>query len=403
MERVTDRKRVAVAHHNLMEKGGAEGVSMNVLEALQHRYDVTLLTLTDPDIHELNDYYNTNVEREAIAVERLGLVFPTLYRHTDKLHLFKNACLSRLVKRERHQFSLVVSTYNEFSFRSESLQYIHMPQFRRWVTENDGNNPFSDIYDRLCKMIEGFDVDDIRSNHLVTNSEWTADVTEDIYSVTPEVVHPPVDTEGFVDTPWAEREDGIVTIGRMLPYKNVRRTIAIVRELHDRGHDIHLHVVGPVPDTEYTEAVKSDAARHDFVHLEGEISRDELVRLISTHKYGVHGTDHEHFGMVVAELAAGGAIPFTPNGGGQREIVRNRDELLYTTTEEAADKIERVLHSSELREELRSELSNIEERFGCARFKIAVRKVVAEILAETDKLCREPHEEAEKTTGEQLP
>lgn len=369
---------------------------MNVLESLHDVYDITLLTLTEPDLAALNDYYNTNVKRGSINVERLGLFFPTLYRHTDKLHLFKNACLSRLVKRERNRFSLVISTYNEFSFRTESFQYIHMPQFRRWATENGNDHLASDIYDKLCMMIEGFDVDDISSNYLVTNSEWTAGVTEDIYGVTPEIVYPPVDTEGFVDTPWTEREDGIVTIGRMLPYKNVRRTIAIVSELHDRGHDIHLHVAGPVPDTEYTETVKSDAARHDFIHLEGEVSRDELVRLISTHKYGIHGTNHEHFGMVVAELAAGGAIPFVPDGGGQREIVRERDELLYSTTGEAVDKIERVLHNSKLREELRTELSDIEERFGRQRFKTTIRKVVAEALAETDKRYQGSHDEAKK-------
>lgn len=400
---MSDRTEIAVVHHNLMEKGGAEGVSMNVLESLQDSHDITLLTLTEPDIATLNDYYNTSVERESINVERLGLLFPTLYRHTDKLHLFKNACLSWLAKRERHRFSLIISTYNEFSLRAESLQYIHMPQFRRWVSENDDNRFVSSVYDKLCRMIEGFDVDDIRSNHLIANSKWTAGVTEDVYGTTPEVVHPPVDTEGFVNVPWSERESGIVTIGRMLPYKNVRRTIAIVHELHDRGHDIHLHIVGPIPNTEYAAAIRSDATKYDFVHLEGEVSRDELVELISTHKYGIHGTDQEHFGMVVAELAAGGAIPFVPDGGGQREIVRQRDELLYSTEEEAVEKIEHVLHSSELQEMLRTELNDIEERFGCERFEGAIQSIVGDILDESDGLCQNRLQKDKMKNREQPP
>jgi glycosyltransferase involved in cell wall biosynthesis len=371
-----------------MEKGGAEGVSMNVLESLQHCYDVTLLTLTDPNITALNDYYNTNVEREAIDIERLGLFFPTIYRYTDKLHLFKNACLSRLVKREQNRFELIISTYNEFSFQSRSLQYIHMPQFRRWIAENGKNRTLYDSYDKLCKMIEGFDVDNIRSNHLVANSAWTTGVTENIYSVSPKVMHPPVDTKGFVDTPWTEREDGFVTVGRMLPYKNVDRTINIIRRVNERDHDIHLHVVGPVPDTAYAEEIRNDAGQYEFIHLAGEVSREELVELISTHKYGIHGTDHEHFGMAVAELAAGGAIPFVPNGGGQREIVHEREELLYETTDEAVEKIDRILSNTDLQMELSDQINDIEERFGRERFKREIGALVEDILNTPDSMTR---------------
>jgi glycosyltransferase involved in cell wall biosynthesis len=384
---MTDTKRIAVAHHNLMEKGGAEGVGMNVLEALQHHYDVTLLTLTHPDIDELNEYYNTAVDERIVDVQQIGRLIPTLYERSKRFHLLKNALVSRLMARLTDKFDVVFCTYNELSLPGRSLQYIHMPQFRRWTNDSD-SGPLYGIYDEVCKAIEGFDTERIARNRLLANSGWTAGVTEKAYGTRPEVVYPPVDTSEFVPRPWTEREEGFVTIGRITPYKRVLRTIDIVERLHDRSYNIHLHIVGPTLNSDYAERVKTRAATHDFVHVEGEVSRTELVKLISSHRYGIHGTDYEHFGMAVAELAAGGTIPFVPNGGGQREIVHEREELLYETVDEAVEKIDRVLSNSELQAEIRGELDDIEERFGRDRFKRTIREIVEDTLDEPESAAR---------------
>lgn len=374
---------IAIVHHNLMEMGGAEGVGMNVLEALQHQYDVTLLTLTHPDFTELNSYYNTAVDERAIEVQQVGWVTPTLYEQTKSLHLLKNAFVSRLMSRRADQFDMVFCTYNELSLDDRSLQYIHMPQFRRW-TNGGADSTLLGIYDELCKEIEGFDMELIGTNHLLANSEWTADVTEQTYGVRPQVVYPPIDTDGFVDTPWSDREDGFVTVGRIRPKKNVLRTIEIIAALHDRGHDVHLHIVGPPHGAEYMAAVETAADQHEFVHLEGVLSRQALINLICTHKYGIHGKDHEHFGMAVAELAAAGTIPFVPNGGGQREIVNERSELLYETKDDAVEKIDHVLSTPELQSELTSTTENVKERFGRHRFQRIIRDLVEEQLNESE-------------------
>ncbi|WP_222915013.1 hypothetical protein [Natrinema sp. SYSU A 869] len=60
---------IGVVHMDLMSKGGGEAVNMNVLEALQDDHDVTLLTLTDPDLDELNAYFNTD-QKYAHGVRR---------------------------------------------------------------------------------------------------------------------------------------------------------------------------------------------------------------------------------------------------------------------------------------------------------------------------------------------
>ncbi|WP_160164282.1 glycosyltransferase family 4 protein [Natrinema gari] len=356
---------------------------MTILETLQKKHDVTLLTLTHPDFEEVNNYYNTNVDTSNVNVKTMGTLAPYVHEKSgERMHVLKNSMASRLVNKRSNYFDLIIGTFNEFTCSTRSIQYIHLPQFRRWMghDESSHNNSIYKIYDRLCKEISGFDYENIRSHTLLANSEWTANVTDQAYGVKPEVVYPPVDTSEFISTKWNERENGFVTVGRVVPGKNILRSIEIVKRLNERGHDTHLHVVGPPLDKSYAKQVTRKAKQTEGVHIEGEVSRKRLVELISTHKYGIHGMDHEHFGMAVGELAAGGTIPFVPNGGGQREIVHEREELLYESADEAVEKIDHVLSDPELRRELRDQLGDIEERFGRKRFKRTIRETVEQTL-----------------------
>ncbi|QLG48401.1 hypothetical protein [Natrinema halophilum] len=64
--------RIAVAHTDLMAKGGGEGDCMTVLEPLQADHDVELFTLTRPDFAELNRYFNTAVDPVPVVVPPVG-------------------------------------------------------------------------------------------------------------------------------------------------------------------------------------------------------------------------------------------------------------------------------------------------------------------------------------------
>ena len=355
---------------------------MNVLEALQEHHDVTLLTLTPPDLTELNDYFRTDVRD--VAVDRPPLVDDFLEWLDNPRYNLRNALLNRFVAARRNDFDLAVGTDNELSVAGPLVQYVHTPRFARLVvSKRVGEDSFADhAYDRLCWRLGEFDPEEIRGSALLSNSEWMADVVQDAYDARPRVVHPPVDTRGFGERERAfeERENGFVTVGRIAGYKNVLEDIEIIDRVRNRGHDVHLHLVGPAYDDEYTRKVKRAAAERDYVFVEGELPREEVVETICRHKYGLHGKRHEHFGMAVAELVAGGTVPFVPDNGGQREIVGS-DELTYSTVEEAVESVDRVLSDSERARELRSESAEIERRFGRERFQREIREVVAEALA----------------------
>ncbi len=377
--------RIAVAHVDLTARGGAEAVCVNALAALRDDHDLALLTLAEPDWSRLREFYG--VDLGDVPVVPPPATVSLLDRFDDPLYNLRLALLNRHVRRHEDAFDLVVGTDNELSVATPSVQYVHTPRFGRLVTtKRVGEDGFVDhLYDRLSYRFGGYDAEQVRAARLLTNSRFMANVVQNAYGTRPQVVYPPVDTRGFDTLPWDEREDGFLTVGRLAPYKNVEATIRIVDGVRERGHDVHHHVVGPAYDREYARRIRSLAAAREYVHLEGELPREELVDLLCWHRYGLHGKRNEHFGMVVAELAAAGAVPFVPDSGGQQEIVARNDRQSYATPADAVEKIDSVLSDPSIQRRLRTTPEEIERRFGRERFRTEIREVVAEALAGQDQ------------------
>lgn len=387
---------ICVVHMDLMAKGGGEAVAMNVIQALQDEHDVTLVTLTRPDFEELNAYFDTDVTE--VDVEVAGVLAPTLNAHLGlRFYILQNALLSRYARRSMDGFDLSISTINELGLPEASIEYVHFPF--DWAVNLDGKlrdrlyHPTiaeDGLYERICTRIAGISPDDVRSGRLLANSGWTAEVIEDAYGVEPTVVYPPIDTSEFDRRPWDQREAGFVTIGRIERSKRILELVEILDGVRDRGYQTHLHVVGPTVDRDYADEVTDVAASRPYVCLEGEISRSELVELVCSHRYGIHGKRYEHFGMAVAELVAGGAIPFVPATGGQAVIVDDRHAQTYESTTDAVEKIARVLGSPARQSSLRPEAGEIQTRFGRQRFHEEIRTLVRRALGKPTQQRPEP-------------
>ncbi|WP_458189882.1 glycosyltransferase family 4 protein [Haladaptatus sp. NG-WS-4] len=374
---------IAVIHPDFSVKGGAEAVCMNVLEALQERYDVTLFTTQTPDFEELNPYYNADVGDITVRVPTWNTLLNETIGH--RLGLLKYAILNRAIRDSLHSFDLVVGTFNELGTDLNPILYFHHPIYSQPKVALDARNQTGsrDFYKELCRLVAGVSTERIQDSMALANSDWMAELVEEEYNIRPKTIYPPVDTEEFNPVPHDEQENGFVSIGRFAPDKNILRNIEIITRLHKRGHDVHLHLIGPPHVSDYQQQIEARAEKHDFIHIENEVSRKELVQLVNTHRYGLHGKNNEHFGMVVAEMVAGDALPFVPNSGGQREIVNNQSTLLYDTVSEAVENIDTVLSNPDLERELRTNLPSITERFGRNRFRTEIRAVVEEKLDET--------------------
>lgn len=80
--------------------------------------------------------------------------------------------------------------------------------------------------------------------------------------------------------------------------------------------------------------------------------------------------------MAVAELLRAGTIVFVPRGGGQVEIVGSDERFLFSTAEEAAEKIVRTMRDSALQDSLRAALGPMREHFSSDRFVQEFRRIV---------------------------
>ncbi|GAB3314297.1 glycosyltransferase [Haloplanus rallus] len=366
--------RIAVLHNTLDGRGGADAVCLHVCEALQDAHDVTLFTLSRSSLSTLNRLFDTGA---AVSVHRppgtalVSRAFDALPERVGPALAPRSVLLARAFARHAPRFDAAVSTANEFALPLPSVQYVHFPQFNRRCAPTGGAGRLDPLWSRLAGLADRRLPADAC---LLANSAWTADVVEDVYGRRPTVRHPPVDPPSD-PRPWDEREDGVVVLGRLAPDKRPLRAIRIVDGVRDRGHDLHLHLVGSSSPiyADYADRVAAAAAARPYVHLDRDASRERLDTLLETHRYGLNCKPEEHFGMAVAEYVAAGMVAFAPDAGGQREVLDGRSDRLFDSTADAVDTVVAAVAADD-----RPTLPR--DRYASDRFHAAVRAHVASTL-----------------------
>jgi glycosyltransferase involved in cell wall biosynthesis len=370
--------RVAVLHNTLDHRGGADAVCLHVCGALQDRHDVTLFTLSRSSLVDLARQFDVQVDvpvERPPANHRLCRAFDAASDRFGPQLPARSVLLRWLFRRHADRFDVAVSTANEFDLPLPSVQYVHFPQFNRGRLPATHPHPGGGSADRVWTRLAGL------ANHrlpadaaLLANSAWTADAVEAAYGRRPAVLHPPVDPVPD-PRPWAEREDGIVVLGRLAPDKRVLRAVRIADGVRARGHDIHLHLVGSVSPANrgYVRRVAAAAADREYVHLDRDAPRERVERLLATHRYGLACKPGEHFGMAVAECVAAGMVVFAPDTGGQREVLDGRADRLFDSTPDAVATVAGAIRRGD-----RPTLPR--DRYASTRFRAAVRETVDAVL-----------------------
>jgi glycosyltransferase involved in cell wall biosynthesis len=340
--------RLAVLHNTLDFQGGADAVCLVACEALLADHEVTLFTVSETTPTDLTDRFGVAVEglrvRTPPGGTALARALSTLAPRIGPQLALRSVLLHRFFRPAADEFDLAVSTANELSLPLPSVQYVHHPQFHLHRLSDGGPGRLNRVWSRLA----GPDRSTIAAGDvtLLANSSWTAGVVASIYGTRPAVLHPPVDPIPC-DRVWAERERGVVVVGRLAPDKRVLDAIEVVERVRERGHDLHLHVVGAAPRAyrRYAERVAAAADARPFVSLERDVTRERLERLLCTHRYGLNMKADEHFGMSVAEYVAAGMVAFAPASGGQRDVLDDRDDRLFDSLDDAVGLLARAIET----------------------------------------------------------
>lgn len=375
-----------IVQPSLRPPGGGNGVAAWMIQALRDAHALTVLTWDPIDVGAVNVYFGTSLRGcDFAAVEVPAPLRAAIDRLPFPATTLKSSVLRRRAKRLVGGFDLVISACNEVDLGRPGVQYIHYPvrhvaplaadlrwYHRKWALT---------VYARLWSLVAPFDDATMRANVTLVNSAWTGALVANVHGIAARVVYPPA-AGLFRDVPWRERDDGFLCVGRISPEKRIEDVIAVVRRVRARRSAAHLHVAGSDDHAAYARRVRRLARRAGpWVSIDGTLSIEELQRLMTTHRYMLHGMREEHFGMSVAQALRAGCIPFVPDGGGQVEVVGDEPLLRYRSVNDAVDKIETVMASGPLQAEIRARLAARASWFGPERFMDEIRRVVADTLS----------------------
>jgi len=380
---------IAIAHPWLGH-GGSEARVMWSLQGLRGLGRLSLLTLGPVDLPALNLAYGTSVRDDDFEVRRPRV--GRMLEHMKAGDALRGSIFQRFCRSVGAEFDVLVSAYNlcdfgvpaihciaDFCWDVELVRSLH--PLSGGVRGAFQRGTLRKAYMYLARSCAKPSSRDLFAGEdmIFANSHWSADILKKRYGVVAEVLYPPVRWE-FPSVPPAEKENGFVCLGRIAPEKRVEEAVEIVEAVRDRGHDVHLHVIGGLGG-HYGESIRLLCEpRKSWVSLEGPLYGKAKCEMLARHRYGIHACRGEAFGIAVAEMVKAGCIPFIPDEGGQTEIVA-APELTYPNADEAAARIDTVLRTPSLESSLRERLALQAQRFSPERFMAGIRDAVERFMA----------------------
>lgn len=376
------RKRILIVHPRVTDRGGGNGVAAWTLQALRGLGDVSLATLQTIDFAAVNTSWGTSLGPSDFRLHVVPPLQQQMLRYFPTPGALLEASLTTRLARNldrEHRYDVMFSTQNEADFGRRGIQYVHYP----WVYLPRPDNELRWFhvsaavigYRYVCQRVAQGTNEGLRRNVSLANSRFVADRIREVHGTEALVVPPPV-TGDFPDVPWEQRERAMIAVGRMHGCKRWEMAVAIVDEVRRRGHELGLTLVGHVDDREYQQRLEGLAATRPWFRIRNDVTRDELVREMASHRYGIHTMENEHFGMGPAEILRAGCLLFAHNTGGPVEILDGEGRLLFDDVTSAADRIARVLADPAEEQSLRQRLARQREVFTTEAFCRSVQQIV---------------------------
>ncbi|GAA1513362.1 glycosyltransferase involved in cell wall biosynthesis [Agromyces terreus] len=137
----------------------------------------------------------------------------------------------------------------------------------------------------------------------------------------------------------------LVGVGGLVARKGPGLAIAAAAELVRRGHDVQLDWVGEGPMRRELDALVHESGLEGRVRFRGRLAPHEVGAVLGESDVFVLPTEHETFGVAIAEALAAGRPVVVGDVGEQAEFVREPDGVLVgeRTATAYADGVERVL------------------------------------------------------------
>ena len=194
-----------------------------------------------------------------------------------------------------------------------------------------------------------------RANHLLANSDWTAQRIKQAWGRDSRVIYPPVDVKRFDPAP--QRDDFYLYVSRLVPYKMTAEIISAFNQL-----EFPLMVVGDGP-----EMPRLQRLAKDNIKLMGHQPDSVVTDLMNRARAFVYMAV-EDFGIAMAEAQAAGCPVIAYEMGGAAEIVRDGETGMLFQEQIARSLVEAVLQSKNRKFNSKAAQENA-ARFSSERFR----------------------------------
>ena len=200
------------------------------------------------------------------------------------------------------------------------VSYVHSPIRYAWdlqhqyLRQSNMDRGLKGLYARrlLARMREWDQYSASRPDVIVANSSYIAARIEKCWRRPSEVIHPPVDLEGFLFA--EQKQDYYLIASRIVPYKRMELVVQAFAQRPDRK----LVVVGDGPSA---DLVKRAAAGAPNIELRGRVGQGEFVSLMQGARAAIFAAE-EDFGISTVEAQACGTPVIAFGKGGACDIVR---------------------------------------------------------------------------------
>lgn len=336
-------------HPSLMSAGGSEVTCIMLIEHLQKKHNVTLITDKKFDLEILNKKFDTNAKPvrtiRPFFVRIIGKIEPNI-------HLFaklRTALLASFMRGHNHDYDLCISTKMEANFGVRGIQFLHHQP------EGMKTHSYDGMYLWLLSLI-GRNKGGIEKNTTISPSTYIKDLYERVYNAKSFIVYPAIHgPTNTIKCQWDDRQDGFLIIGEVKKKKKTNLAIWIIDQLIEQEFKTHLHIIGG-GSGKYYKKIRRMTNSRSYVILEGFASKEKYSKLIDSHKYVIHTRINEPSAVTVREAIDGGCIIFAHDSGGNAEILRNDKNILYSSKEEAVEKIKHVMMDEQLQQDIKMKL-----------------------------------------------
>lgn len=381
-------KRIKLIHEDLNAGGGAERLAAASLEALNELdLSVDLVTFTKPNwnnlerifgISKLRKYVNNVIKADISSLLDEANKVDSKNTTDNEYDIVMNAhgdiLPSNMFGEKKEKFitychyPLVPELIRSLKYDTVLRNYLKMCDYK-FETLDKLRTKALGVYNRM-----------MNNSTVVTNSMFSSKAVKLYYPNTdPLIIYPPIDIDYFSRVVSTDsRENRIVVLGRFNPDKNIELALEVAKVLKGMNTKFEMTIVGNLskiyqPYFNYLQKLVKVNGLSDMVDLKTNVDINDLLTLFGKSKVLFHPTIGEPFGMCIAEAMSAGLVPVVPSFGGNTEFVP--ETLRYSNQKEAA-KI--IMRSMNVDMHQRFSLSNSVKKFGKARFKDNLKRLLSE-------------------------